>query len=205
MSETTSAPIVIRAADAGSAAPPPTREVEIVGTPRRIEPGRSRSGARPVPVAAADDDVVRIEYENGLVFWSRADDLLRECGTRTVARDGTPAAWEIDASPRPGLTLPEGAERGERGLAGLGIRVLELFGVDLKQKSAALLGRALEERQLRVTCPGSTAARWQHPARSCPGPRPPPRCLSSRRCWCSCTAPCPTSTAASASCGRPDR
>ena len=84
----------------------------------------------------------------------RADDLLRERGRATDTRDGSGAAWTIDPAPRPGLTQREGTERGERGMVGLGIKALEFFGVDLKQQSAALLGRTFEERQLKGRAPG---------------------------------------------------
>lgn len=146
--------ITLRAAEVGSAAPPPTSEVAITGTPRRVKPGSARE-AGAAPVTVAPDEVVRVEYDNGLVLWMRADDLLRERGRKTVARGDGSEAWDIDTSPRVGAfgdTLP--AQRGERGALGLGIKVLEFFGVDLKKKSAALIGKAFEERQLKGATPG---------------------------------------------------
>ena len=128
-------PLILRAAQVGSASPPVTREVEIAGMPRRIQLGGARdAGAPAVPVAAAPDDVVRVEYENGFAVWTRLDDLLRERGEQHVARDAEAGGWSIDPAPRVGLRQRAGvdAERGvERGAVGLGIKVLELFGVDL--------------------------------------------------------------------------
>jgi hypothetical protein len=149
-------PLTLRAAELGPAVPPLTREVAITGMPRRIRLGGARdAGAAPLPVSAAADDVVRVEYENGLALWIRADDLLKERGQRVVARDGSAAEWVIDPAPRPGLRQRTVADRaGERGAVGIGIKVLEIFGVDLKKKSAAWFARTFEERQLKGHAPG---------------------------------------------------
>src|SRR5690349_22145706 len=150
--------LILRAAVVGSAAPPVTREVAITGMPRRLPLGSARDGGAPaLPVAAAPDDVVRVEYENGLAIWTRLDDLLRERGEQRVARDADSAGWLIDPAPRASLRQRDGeaAQRGvERGAVGLGIKVLELFGVDLKRKTAALLAKTFEERQLKGHAPG---------------------------------------------------
>src|SRR4051812_32759067 len=114
--------LALRAASVGSATAPPTHEVAIVGIPRRVLLGGARDAGAAVPVAAAPDDVVRVEFENGLQVWTRADDLLRERGEKTLARDGGAAVWTVDPAPRPGLTQRDGAERGERGMVGLGIK-----------------------------------------------------------------------------------
>lgn len=89
-------------------------------------------------------------WENGFVLWSRADDLLRERGRQTRGRDGG-EAWRIDLR----SAIPKRAEtRGERGLAGLGIKVLEFIGVDLKGKAASMLGGKLETKLLGGHPPG---------------------------------------------------
>ncbi len=111
-------------------------------------PGSARdAGAGEMP--AAGDEVVRVELENGFVLWSRADDLVRERGSKTVGRDGSGEAWEIDLRP-----AARGGTRGERGWLGLGIKVLEFFGIDLKGKAAAGLGKKLEEKLLKGNVPG---------------------------------------------------
>ena len=143
----------------GRAAPaaPPTREVASSACRAAFRLGGAREAAGALPVSRAADDVVRVEFENGLRLWMRADDLLRERGRApSPATDRAP--WTIDPSPRPGLRQRDSAERGERGMVGLGIKVLEFFGVDLKQKSAALFGRAFEDASSRAARPGFTAA-----------------------------------------------
>lgn len=150
--------IRLRAAEAGTATPPPTREVAITGVPRRIRPGSAREAATgAAPVDVAPDDVARVEFDNGLVLWMRADDLLRERGRRSVARGDGSEVWDIDTSARigqPGSDAATVARGLERGVVGLGIKVLEFFGVDLQKKSAAIIGKAFEERQLKGAEPG---------------------------------------------------
>ena len=146
--------LILQAAEVGTALAPPTHEVGIVGIPRRVTLGSARAAGPMLPVAAAADDVVRVEFDNGLQLWSRADDLLRERGAKTASRDGSAPAWTIDPAPQPGLTQRESAERGERGMVGLGIKALEFFGIDLKQRSAAWFARSFEERQLKGHAPG---------------------------------------------------
>lgn len=126
---------------------PATTSVSI--TPlRRLVPGSARD-AGVVDIEAAADEVVRVVLENGFVLWSRADDLLRERGKKSPARDGSGEAWEIDVRP------PQRDTRGSaRGWLGIGIKVLEFFGVDLKGKAARELGQALETKLLRGNAPG---------------------------------------------------
>lgn len=128
----------IRATAPASPAPPLPTSLT-VSHARRLHPGSARDAAAGDFEAPADD-VVRIELDNGFVLWSRADDLVREHGRRTVARDGG-AGWALDA-----LSAPMAG--GERGLLGLGIKVLDFFGIDLKKQAAAALGRGFEEKCL---------------------------------------------------------
>ncbi|QID16539.1 CHAT domain-containing protein [Nitrogeniibacter mangrovi] len=125
---------------------PATREVRITRS-RRIQPGAARGSQAPAEVSG--DAVLRVELENGFVLWSRADDLLRERGRQIGQRDGE-ATWQIDFAPRPG----QPARGSERGWLGLGVRLLEAFGVDLSGKAAGALGRSLEDKQLKDAPPG---------------------------------------------------
>ena len=68
--------------------------------------------------------------------------------------------WEID----PGLPEWQAGERGQRGWLGLGIKVLEFFGVDLKGQAARALGDKLEETSAQGNAPGTLPLR--------PGRRP---------------------------------
>ncbi|MGE3773341.1 MAG: CHAT domain-containing protein, partial [Gammaproteobacteria bacterium] len=103
----------------------------------------STSAARDATTAITvrDDDVVRVELENGFVLWTRADDLLREHGQRATARDGS-EVWAVDSLLAPaGTVVPA-----ERGAVAIAIRTLEFFGYDLTARSAKALCKALEDR-----------------------------------------------------------
>lgn len=109
----------------------------------RLLPGVGREAGLG-EIEAAGDEVVRVELENGFVLWTRADDLIRERGRKTLGRDGGDA-WEIDRQPAASL-----ASRGERSWLGLGIKVLEFFGIEIRveEKVAEVLGETLERKQL---------------------------------------------------------
>ncbi len=124
---------------------PPTRDIAVSGL-RRLVPATARE-AGVGEIQAQADDVVRVELENGFVLWTRADDLIRERGRKSVSRDGG-EGWEID--PRP----PSSVSGGSRGWLGLGIKRLDFFGIDLKGKAARSLGLGLETRQLDGREPG---------------------------------------------------
>lgn len=111
----------------------------------RLTPGTARDGAGD-EVDVSGDTVVRIELDNGFVLWSRMDDLARDFGT-PPARDGD-GSWEINR-----LT-PRRAAANERGLAGLAVRILDFFGIDLAEKSAAALGEHFEEKLIGKHPPG---------------------------------------------------
>lgn len=118
-----------------------------LGETRRLVPGRARDGVTGELKVAADE-VVRIELDNGFVLWSRADDLVREHGRHALSRDGL-ETWEFDTfAPR------RTAARGERGLVGLGIKVLDFFGVELDKKAAHQLGTWFEDKKLKAGPPG---------------------------------------------------
>ncbi len=136
----------IRGSEQKTADTPPTTDIAITRQ-RRLLPGSARA-AGGGEIEAAGDEVVRVELENGFVLWTRADDLIRERGRQTVGRDGG-AGWEIDMRPP-----ARGGKAGTRGWLGLGIKVLEFFGVDLKGKAAVALGDKLEEKLLKGNAPG---------------------------------------------------
>lgn len=115
----------------------------------RLSPGRARDGVTEELEVSADE-IARIELDNGLVLWSRTDDLIREYGKLAVARDGG-EAWELDTPllPKHGRT-----SRSERGALGLGIKVLDFFGIELDKKAARKLGNWFESSQLKAGPPG---------------------------------------------------
>jgi len=157
-------PLTLRAALLGEAPAPQTSADVSVTLPRRLKPGGARdalAGAK--PQAVAPDEIARVELDNGFVFFTRADDLLRDRGRKTVSRGDGSELWDIDTAPRTDAGAIGGGSSGggtgdargaERGMLGLGIKVLDFFGVDLKQKSAAMIGSAFEVRQLKGATPG---------------------------------------------------
>jgi len=111
----------------------------------RLTPGSARDGAGE-EIEVKPETVVRVALENGFVLWSRADDLTREYGSPPPRGGG--GAWEFTR-----LT-PRRAVVSERGAAGLAIRVLEFFGVDIGKKVAGKLGQAFEDKKLSDKGPG---------------------------------------------------
>ena len=135
------------AGTAQTTAGPQATQVGITN-PRRVVPGVGRD-AGVADLEARGDELVRVTLGNGFVLWTRADDLLRERGQETRSRGGE-GVWRIDTSP------PDRAQArgGTRGWLGLGIQVLEFFGVDLQGQTAAKLGDVLELKQLKDGPPG---------------------------------------------------
>jgi CHAT domain-containing protein/pimeloyl-ACP methyl ester carboxylesterase len=116
---------------------------------RRLIPGRARDGVTQEQAVSADE-VVRLELTNGFVHWIRFDDLIREYGERAVSRDGV-EVWELNhLAP----ALPPAGEGQERGLFKLAIKVLDLFGFDVKKTSAQKLGALGEQFLLKGSTPG---------------------------------------------------
>jgi len=115
----------------------------------RLHPGSARDGAGETHDLPGDS-VVRVELANGFVLWSRVDDLAREYGTPPLRRDGEAdnETWEFTS------LQPRHRNSKARGAAGLAIRVLDFFGVDVVDKTASLLGTHLEEKLLGGHPPG---------------------------------------------------
>lgn len=133
------------------AAPPATEAVGITSS-RRVALGASRAGGGSAELDAAPDDVVKIDLGDGIILWSRADDLLRERGQPAPSRRGGAKGdtWTLDLSAQPQRPVAAGAlPAAQRGTLSLGLKALEFFGVDLKGQTAAALGRQLETRLLK--------------------------------------------------------
>ena len=126
---------------------PDQRPEVSVTSRRRVVPGSAREGGVG-EVRAQGDEVVRVELENGFTLWTRADDLVRERGRKSVGRDGAGEAWEIDLAPPPSGR--------SRGLLGLGIKALEFLGikVNVTEAAAKVIGEKAEARLLRGKPPG---------------------------------------------------
>ncbi len=148
-----------------SAAPAPATDEVRITRARRIQPAGAR-GVQ-VPAEVSGDAVVRVELENGFVLWSRADDLLRERGREVGQRDGK-TTWQIDFTPRPGIE----ARGSARGWLGLGVKLLDAFGVDLSGKAASVLAHKLEDKSLGATPPGLYRCRLKANEHGDPGLTP---------------------------------
>ncbi len=120
-------------------------------TQRQLLLGNSRDAGGD-SVEVAPDEVVRVELDDHVVLWMRADDLVRERGQQPSARGAEASGWVIDTGSRVGAFGDRPAA--SRGLLKMGIKVLELLGVDLKGKTAAVLSKAFEQRQLQGREPG---------------------------------------------------
>ncbi len=152
--------ITLRAVEEGSAQALVMKDGDVtVSSARRLRVGgaaRDAAGAAAL-VDVAADDAVCVEYENGIKLWMRADDLLRDRGRQAASRSGEAAAWEIDTAPRLGSVRDDAGVSADRGVVGLGIKVLEFFGVKVAATSARVIGDKFELRQLKLpegTTPG---------------------------------------------------
>ena len=143
--------IKLRAVEEGSAQALVMQDGDVtVSSARRLRVGgaaRDAAGAAAL-VDVAADDAVCVEYENGIKLWMRADDLLRDRGRQAASRSGEAAAWEIDTAPRLGSIRDDAGVSADRGVVGLGIKVLEFFGVKVAATSARVFGDKFELRLL---------------------------------------------------------
>ncbi|MEY2893927.1 MAG: hypothetical protein RJA98_3835, partial [Pseudomonadota bacterium] len=136
-------------------------------THRRVALGAvgpaKRDGAAASPQAVtldvAADEVVKVELADGLVWWTRADDLLREHGQAPVAgaagqrgqRSGAAAAADGVWTVSTGLNPASSGAPAQRGLANVAISALEFFGVDVSGAAARQLGAVLDKKRLGRT------------------------------------------------------
>lgn len=113
----------------------------VLTRPRRLLAGPAARDAGRAPVDVAGDEAVRVVFGNGRALWLRADELMALRGMAAPQRDGGEPAWDLDTS-APG-------DEGQRGLLALGIRALELFGIDLKQATAAGIAKKVDAAKLQ--------------------------------------------------------
>ena len=147
---TTADTLHLRGLELGPAAAPVTHDVKVTSA-RRVQPGGARDAAAP-PIAVQRDEIVRVEFDNGIKLWMRADDLVHERGRASTARGaGGAEVVDIDTAPRAGL---RNGPDGTRGLLGVGIKVLEFFGVEVAAEVATHLAADIEKRQLKGNAPG---------------------------------------------------
>ena len=143
---TTSTSFIVSGIQGNTGAPKTDGDVAITAKRRLLPRGSRESGAGEMEVHA--DEVVRMELNDGVVLWTRADDLIKEHGTHVTGRGGQ-ATWEINLRPPGGIR-----QRSERGWLKLGIRVLDFFGIDLAGKTAHALSSKFEVKPLKDNRPG---------------------------------------------------
>lgn len=106
--------------------------------------GTTRGEAEKPPVESAQaDDVVEVELENGLRFWTTAECLRDEVFAELGAKRG--AADDVFDIP---MNLPQ--KSGQRGIGGLVIKALRFFGVRFAAKKGARdIALKIEEKGLK--------------------------------------------------------
>ncbi|MEZ5446355.1 MAG: CHAT domain-containing protein [Gammaproteobacteria bacterium] len=139
----------LRGQPVAKATPPRVESIDVVSR-ARVQLGAARAGAGAVDVTIRQDDVACLEYSNGFRQWLRVDDLHREFGAHASRGGEEEGVWEVD----PGVRAAAGEDAAQRGLGGLVIEALEVFGVDLKRKTAIGLSQWFERRQLQGNAPG---------------------------------------------------
>lgn len=102
---------------------------------------RGTTEERPVETARAGD-VVEVELENGLRFWTTPerlrDEVFAELG---IKRGATDDIFDIP------MSLPQ--RSGERGIGGVVIKVLRFFGVDIPKEGARKIALKIENNALK--------------------------------------------------------
>lgn len=106
--------------------------------------GTARGEAEMSPVETAQsDDVVEVELENGLRFWTTAECLRDEVFAELGVKRGT--ADDVFDIP---MSLPQ--KSGQRGLGGIIIKALRFFGVRFAAKKGARdIALKIEEKALK--------------------------------------------------------
>ncbi|MBP1686497.1 MAG: hypothetical protein H6Q33_2640 [Deltaproteobacteria bacterium] len=106
-----------------------------------FRPQAARDARPGETIAVADDDLLEIEFDDGVRIWLRADDYRERFG-------GHPSR---DAAGAEVLDVPETLEVLPNGLASRGpitwvVKALRVFGVDLSAQTAAAIAKAVDER-----------------------------------------------------------
>lgn len=109
--------------------------------------GTMRGEAKEHPIEEAQsDDVVEVELENGLRFWTTAESLRDEVFAELGAKRG--AAGEVFDIP---MSLPQ--KSGQRGIGGILIKALRFFGVRFAAKKGARdIALMIEGKGLKEGC-----------------------------------------------------
>lgn len=107
-----------------------------------FRPGSFRSGTeQEAEVAVRDDELVEIEFEDGLRIWLTAAEYREKLEQTKKRAPGASGALEVPD------TLPFGGDEAqERGIAGWVMKSLKVVGVDVAGKTAVELARRFEDK-----------------------------------------------------------
>ncbi len=106
-----------------------------------VQPGGSRAAAAAEPAVIPADAIARVTLDNGFELWIRADDLMQEAGSKAETRSDGEVLWDIGD-----LNAHTPGSRGLGSALGLATRVIEFFGIDLKDKAQEFVARRLATR-----------------------------------------------------------
>ncbi len=107
-----------------------------------VQPGSRRASGQMEMIEVPSDALAHVMLDNGFELWMRADDLMQDAGRKAAARDGSDVVlWDIGD-----LALPAAGSRGVGSVLGLATRVVEFFGVDIRDAAESLVARRLGDR-----------------------------------------------------------
>ncbi len=131
--------------ESGSALPSSSATVRA-----EFRPGSFRSGTeQEAEVAVRDDELVEVEFEDGLRIWLTAAEYREKLEKTKKRAPGASGALEIPD------TLPFGGDEArERGVVGWVMKSLKVVGIDVAGKTAVELARAFEDKQEGRKRPG---------------------------------------------------
>ena len=107
-----------------------------------FRPGSFRSGTeQEAEVAVLDDEIVEVEFEDGLRIWLTAAEYREKLEKTKKRAPGASGPLEI-----PDMLPFGGEEAGERGIAGWVMKSLKIVGIDVAGKTAVKLAQTFEEK-----------------------------------------------------------
>ena len=138
-------------------ASPSALQSDRVKVKAEFRPGSFRSGTeRQAEVPVADDELVEVEFEDGLRVWLTGKEYREKLEKEGKRAPGATGALEV-----PDTLAFGGAGAGERGIVGWVLKSLKIVGVDLPAKSAVRLAGVFEEKKEGEKRPGPGFYRCQ--------------------------------------------
>ena len=133
--------------ESGSALP---SNLESVTVKAEFRPGSFRSGTeREAEVAVGDDELVEVEFEDGLRIWLTAAEYREKLEKEKKRAPGATGRSRCRTRCRSAAT-----RRGERGIVGWVLKSLKVVGVDVAGKTAVELASVFEDKKEGRKRPG---------------------------------------------------